>query len=66
MNISSPTGLLANPHLGLHAVSNYGVVDITPAMAADLGHYQIIIICVSPTTAETPMGLKSTTPEFRD
>ncbi len=65
VNIGSSAGILANPHQAPYCVAKHGVVGITRAMAVDLGRHQINVNCVSPTTVETPLGLKSTTPEFR-
>ncbi len=65
VNIGSSAGILANPHQAPYVVSKHGVVGITRALAADLGPSQINVNCVCPATVETPLGLKSTTPEFR-
>ena len=65
VNFGSSAGILANPHQAPYCVAKHGIVGITRAMAVDLGSYQINVNCVSPTTVETPLGLRSTTPEFR-
>lgn len=65
VNFGSSAGILANPNQAPYCVAKHGIVGMTRAMAVDLGSYQINVNCVSPTTVETPLGLKSTTPEFR-
>jgi NAD(P)-dependent dehydrogenase (short-subunit alcohol dehydrogenase family) len=65
VNIGSSAGILANPNQAPYCVAKQGVIGITRAMAVDLGPYQINVNCICPTTVETPLGMKSTTPAFR-
>ena len=66
VNIGSSAAVLANPRQAPYVVAKHGVVGITRSLAVDLGPHQINVNCVCPTTTDTPLGLKSTTPAFRE
>ena len=66
VNISSGSGILAQPNMAAYGAAKHGVVGMTKTMAVDLARYEINVNCICPATVETPLVLECTSQAFRD
>ena len=59
VNISSSTGLYAEPMLSIYSASKYAIRGLTEALAAEVCHYNINVNAVCPGAVFTPMMERS-------
>jgi 2-hydroxycyclohexanecarboxyl-CoA dehydrogenase len=66
VNISSGSGILAQPNMSAYGTAKHGLVGMTKTLAVDLARYKINVNCICPATVATPLVMECTTQAFRD
>ena len=66
VNISSGSGILAQPNMAAYGSAKHGLVGMTKTMAVDLAKYHINVNCICPATVATPLVMEVTTEAYRD
>ncbi len=66
VNISSGSGILAQPNMSAYGTAKSGLVGMTKALAVDLAGYQINVNCICPATVATPLVMTETPQAYRD
>lgn len=66
VNISSGSGILAQPNMSAYGTAKHGLVGMTKTLAVDLARYKINVNCICPATVETPLVMECTTQAYRD
>ena len=66
VNISSGSGILAQPNMSVYGAAKHGLVGMTKTLAVDLARYKINVNCICPATVETPLAAKSVSQAYLD
>jgi NAD(P)-dependent dehydrogenase (short-subunit alcohol dehydrogenase family) len=66
VNISSGSGILAQPNMAAYGAAKHGLVGLTKTLAVDLAPYHVNVNCICPATVDTPLVREATTQAYRD